>query len=910
MFAVKTACLHDLFEAQVSRTPDHDALAFEGRRLTYRELDARAAAVARRLRDLGAGPEAKVGLLAERSLDTVVALLGILKSGAAYLPIDPDQPAARIQALLQDAAVLGVLAPPGFAADPALTVPVIGLDESRDTGRGTPDAPAGAPRPEHLAYVIYTSGSTGRPKGVCVEHRNILFYVQAIVDRLGFEPGMNHALVSSLAADLGHTVLFPALATGGCLHLVAKDRTENPERLADYFQRERIDVLKIVPSHFAALWSDFESPALLPRRRLILGGEASRLEWIERWRAAAPGCEIHNHYGPTETTVGALTYRVETVLPRTETGTLPLGTPLPGYTVHLLDDTGKPATPGARAELYIGGPAVARGYLDRPDQTAARFVPDPFRKASGGRLYRTGDLARRLPDGTFEFCGRIDDQVKIHGHRIEPGEIETALLDHPAVAAAAVRPWSDDRGDVRLAAYVIGRTPLQPLWETPVHLLPDGSPVAHLNRNETDYLHAEIFERQAYLRHGISLRDSDVVIDAGANIGLFTLFATRLARDLRIVCLEPNPTTFACLEANAAGLAGVTCLPVGVSNEDKIAPLTSFEGMSLLSGLYADASIEREVVKRYALGETTAPAGDAAAASGLDELIDQRLQSTSVPVTLRTLSGIIAEQKLDRVDLLKINVEKSELDVLNGLAPDDWPKIRQAVIEVDREETLGEITRLLERRGFEVAVEQDVRLRGTPLRYVYAIRPSPAGPRLLRDQAPGAHIRDVPPPRSVSLSPASLRQHLKDRLPPHMIPASFVLLDKLPRNANGKIDRQALPRPEPGRAPIARAGAADRAWTGTEQVLGGIWKDLLRVDQVGLDDDFFDLGGHSLLAIRMISRIRDALGVEIPTRTLFDNPTIAALSKTVLAQEADTLAGPSAPRQPGEAEPEREEVIL
>jgi amino acid adenylation domain-containing protein/FkbM family methyltransferase len=910
MFALKDVCLHHLIEAQVSRTPDADAIAFEGRRLTYRELDARASRVARRLLALGAGPEVKVGLLVERSLETMVGLLGILKSGAAYLPIAPDQPRGRIASLLEDAAVLCVLAPSGLAVELALKAPVLCTDEFDDADRVGPGPMNVRCRPEHLAYVIYTSGSTGTPKGVCVEHRNIVFYVRAIVETLRFEPGMNHAVVSSLAADLGHTVLFPALATGGCLHVVAKERAENPEKLADYFRRERIDVLKIVPSHFAALWSARGSENLLPRRRLILGGEASRLEWIERWRAAAPGCEIHNHYGPTETTVGALTYHVGPVLPRTETGTLPLGTPLPGYTVHLLEDARKPADPGAVAELFIGGPGVARGYLDRPAQTAERFVPDPFHPGTEERLYRTGDLARRLPDGSFEFCGRIDDQVKIHGHRIEPGEIEAALQDHPAVSAAAVRAWPDERGEARLAAYVVGRTRAQPLWEKVVHLLPDGSPVAHLNRNETEYLYAEIFERQAYLRHGIAIRDGDCVVDAGANIGLFTLLARRLARDLRIVCLEPNPRTFACLEANTAGMTGVTCLPVGVSNEEKTARLTSYEGMSLLSGLYADAAIEREVVKRYALGEPSAPGDGEEVLPGLDDVLDRRLRSTSVVATLRTLSGIVAEQKLDRIDLLKINVEKSELDVLNGLEPEDWPKIRQAVIEVDREETLAAITSLLERHGFEIAVHQDPRLQGTPLRYVYAIRPSPRGPRLVRDQAPGAHLRPVPSPGAGPLAPASLRRHLKDRLPPHMIPAWFVLLDRLPRNATGKIDRQALPVPEAARTPVARAEADDRPWTGTEQVLGDIWKDLLRVESVGLDDDFFDLGGHSLLAIRMIARIRDALGVEIPTRTLFDNPTIAALSKTALAHAVDALAWSTTSGEREDARSNREEVVL
>jgi acyl-coenzyme A synthetase/AMP-(fatty) acid ligase len=220
---------------------------------------------------------------------------------------------------------------------------------------------------------------------------------------------MHHATVSTIAADLGNTVIFPALATGGCLHVIARERAENGALLAEYFEREKIDVLKIVPSHLAAL-------NVMPRRRLILGGEASRLDWVERLRAAAPACEIYNHYGPTETTVGVLTYRVGAELPATQSGTLPLGKPLPNVRIELLD-----------GELCVGGAQVARGYLNRPQLTAEKF-------AQG--IYRTGDRVRLLPDGNVEFLGRLDHQVKVHGYRVELGEIEGALRENGAVQEA------------------------------------------------------------------------------------------------------------------------------------------------------------------------------------------------------------------------------------------------------------------------------------------------------------------------------------------------------------------------------------------------------------------------------------------------------------------------------------------
>jgi len=918
---LKDVCLHELIAAQARRTPDLVAVLFERERLTYRELDRRADRLAQHLRILGVGPDTLVGLLVERSLEMVVGILGILKAGAAYVPIDAAYPAERIAYVLADAKVACLLTQerllPRLPGDAPGTVC---LDTFDWTAAAGPEPPDVGVRPDNLAYVIYTSGSTGRPKGVCIEHRNIVGYVLAICERLRFEPGMNHATVSTIAADLGNTVIFPALATGGCLHVVSQQRAENQALLSEYFARERIDVLKIVPSHLAALQTGQNPQLVMPKARLILGGEASRLDWIERLRALAPRCEIHNHYGPTETTVGVLTYQVGPELPSTRTGTLPLGRPLPHARVYVLDGTGAPVPVGEQGELCIGGSGVGRGYLNRPELTAEKFVLDPFADAPA-RLYRTGDVARFLPDGNIEFCGRLDDQVKLHGYRIELGEIEGMLREHAGVRDAVVRLWEDGSADTRLAAYVVPNQPHQPLWATKgLYVLPDGSAVAHLNKNETDYIYNEIFVLQAYVRHGITIRDGDCIVDAGANIGLFTVFASRLARDLRIVSFEPNPAAFECLQANAAAWgrgSAVRCLPLGLSSENGSADLTFFEGLSLLSGFYADAATEREVVKHYVFNQEpeTRPSEEFAAAVG--DLIDSRLRAQTVTAQLRTLSSVIAEQGLERIDLLKINVEKSELNVLRGLGRDDWPKIRQLVIEVDLQGNLAPITALLEGHGFEVLVEQDPLLRKTELCYVYAIRPSAgdAG-RLVRDESSGTYAPVNLPADGAILAPATLRAHLKARLPHYMVPAAFVLMDTFPLTTNGKIDRHALPAvsfegtlsapPAPpstlGAAPEADAG---RTFTETEARLARIWTELLKVEHVGVEDDFFDLGGQSLVAIRAASRIRDVFGVDLPLRNLFERPTLAGLAEVI-----DGLSWAAKAQAPTPEAGEREEIVL
>ena len=914
MVALKDVCLHTLIEEQVARTPDQTALVFEQQRVTYAELDRRATLVARHLRRLGAGPEVLVGVCLERSLDMVIGILGVLKAGAAYVPMDTAYPRERIAFMLSDANVSILLTQQHLVASLPSVGRVVCIDALESTngdeaGRQEPEV-----RPDNVAYVIYTSGSTGRPKGVCIEHRNIVNYVRGVAARLRLEPGLRHATVSTIAADLGNTVIFPALATGGVLHVMSQERLESQALLSEYFEREQIDVLKIVPSHLAALQTGRHPERVMPGRRLILGGEASRLAWVAQLRELAPHCEIFNHYGPTETTVGVLTYHAGRQLPATQSGTLPLGSPLPNSRTYVLDPAGQPVARGEVGELYIGGAGVGRGYLNRPELTTERFVPDPVDPARAGRMYRTGDLVRQLPDGDFEFCGRIDHQIKVHGYRIELGEIEATLREHGGVREAVVLARDEESGGKQLAACIVPRRAQQPLWGlSSLHALPDGAVVAHLNRNETDYIYHEIFELQAYLRHGITIQDGDCIVDAGANIGLFTVFASRLARDLRVIAFEPNPAAFACLAANAGAWgSGVRCLPVGLSRDSGTAELTFFEGLSLLSGFYADAATEREVVKNYVLNQQGEGAA-AAPVAAIDALIDDRLHAKTVTAQLRRLSDVLAEEGITRIDLLKINVEKSELDVLMGLSADDWPKIRQLVIEVDRQENLAPITTLLEQVGFDVLVEQDPLLRKTELCYVYAIRPS-AGSRLIREQAADAHVRAVPAVDHAVLTPATLRKHVMERLPQYMIPSAFVLLDQLPLNANGKIDRQALeaaiPTAHAGEGKAGQTTPAARPLTQTERTLGVIWAELLKVDSVGLNDDFFDLGGHSLLAISVVSRVRDAFEVDLPLRNLFERPTLSALAEAIdaLAWSAKAPAASRA-QQPGGASA-REEIAV
>lgn len=456
--AALNRCFHQQFTHQAQLTPDHIAVVCESQQLTYQDLDQRANQLAHALQYMGAGPDIPIAIYLDRSVEAMVAILAILKAGSAYLPLDPALPTAGIAYRLQDAQVPLVITQielrerlPGNAPD------IIYVDEGEQAGYPVIE-PIHTVKSEHLAYLIYTSGSTGKPKPVAVEHRQLMTYVEGIIERLALPAGGSYASVSTLAADLGHTMLFPSLCQGGTLHLMTTEQVCDRKAFTDYCQQHPIDCLKIVPSHLQALLKGANPGDVLPRQRLILGGEVCRWSLVETLLKLhpAPDLKVFNHYGPTETTVGAMTYPIT---PETYTaaisGTVPIGKPLDSVQVYLLDDQLQPVATGIPGEIYIGGHTVSRGYLNRPELNADRFITASLPGDRSERLYKTGDRARQLLDGSLEFLGRVDQQVKLHGFRIELGEIETALIQHDAIKEVVAMVREDQPDNPVLVAYVV-----------------------------------------------------------------------------------------------------------------------------------------------------------------------------------------------------------------------------------------------------------------------------------------------------------------------------------------------------------------------------------------------------------------------------------------------------------------------
>lgn len=424
--------IHQWFEAVAARTPSASAVVFEQRQLNYGELNARANQLAHHLRRQGIGPESIVALRVERSLEMIVGLFGILKAGAAYLPIDPSYPPERQQFMVSDASVQWILAQ-GHLPKLETTAAVFKLDDdwpqlaNESTANPLPINTA-----DDLAYVIYTSGSTGKPKGVQVTHRNL---IHSTLARFRFyeEPIRNFLLLSSHAFDSSVAGIFWTLSQGGTLTLPHEFSQQTAFELADLIARHRVSHLLCLPSLYTVLLE--QSTALSGLSTVIVAGESCPLALVNRHHALMVGAVLYNEYGPTEATVWSTAFRCE---PSAAKSSVPIGKPIPGAYVCLLDEELRLVRNGDVGELHIGGPGIARGYLKRPELTAARFIPDPHSRDTGSRLYKTGDLARWRPDGNLEFLGRADHQIKLRGHRIELEEIEAILKQHEAIQDAVV----------------------------------------------------------------------------------------------------------------------------------------------------------------------------------------------------------------------------------------------------------------------------------------------------------------------------------------------------------------------------------------------------------------------------------------------------------------------------------------
>jgi amino acid adenylation domain-containing protein len=834
---VPEMCAPELFEAQVSKSPDAVAVAFEDREVTYAELNAQANRLARLLIARGVGPESVVAVAMERSIDLVVSLLAILKAGGAYLPVDPDHPAARIEFVLDDVRPVCVLSSVAVAdrvsgAAGSVGVPVVAVDDALvagdlaglDSGSLSEEETAGALSPGHPAYVIFTSGSTGRPKGVMVPHSGMVNRLLWMQHAVGLTDSDRVLQKTPAVFDVSVWEFFLPLISGAALVMATPGGHRDPAYLAGIIKAQRITTAHFVPVMLDSFLREPAAAGCTSLVRVICSGEALGGETAVRAGKTLPAARVYNLYGPTEAAVDVTWHECDVQDPAKP----PIGRPVWNTQMYVLGDDLQPVASGVAGELYIAGVQLARGYFGRPGLTSERFIACPF-GAAGARMYRTGDLASRDGQGRLHFVGRVDDQVKIRGFRVELGEIDAVAGRSAGVDRALTVLGEDPAGDKRLVTYVVPDQAAGPLVAryarmrrvgelglADLHELHDGSMMLAPDRSVIEFVHKGIFDHGEYLRSGLTIPDGAVVIDVGAHIGTFAVLIDTVAADTRIHAFEPSAELSDLLRANAE-LNGLNVVLTTCELDDKG----------------------------------------------------------------RTLSQVIRERGLTVVDLLRISAGESELSVLRGIESEHWPLVRQVVAEVyDNGGRLKDVLDLLESHGLRTIVDCEAEVAETGSCVVYAVRPGAISDGRVQPDPARAAAR-LTPGRFLS----GLRADLARQMPEYMVPSALVVLDEFPLTANGKVDRKALP--EPGGAMVSRGGAPR---TGQEQLVADLFAELLGADSVGIGDNFFELGGHSLLAVSLVERLRER-GVQVGVRALFASPTVAGLAAAVGVGQVEVPAG-------------------
>lgn len=911
-----TGRIHQAFECAASRDPGRVAIVSREARWTYAELNARANRIARLLARLGVRRGDLVGVLMNRCPDAIACLLAILKAGAAYVPIEPAYPDARVSYILSQLRIRVLLS--GSSQLPRLAGIASALPHLEHVFTAQQTAESALPFSTHgpaeleglsaedpnlagesdgLAYVIFTSGSTGEPKGVMVRHRPVINLIEWVNREFNITPADQLLFVTSFCFDLSVYDIFGLLAAGASIRIASEEEIRNPDQLLAILRNEPITFWDSAPAAIRQITPALEAPRATRGSRLrlvFLSGDWIPVTLPAQLMAAFPGVEVVSLGGATEATVWSNFYAISEV--PSEATSIPYGRPIQNARYYILDQELEPQPPGLPGDLWIAGECLADGYFGKPALTAEAFLPDPFADTAGARMYRTGDLARFFPDRNIEFLGRRDQQVKIRGFRIELSEIEAVLARHPAVESVALTAHGEDRTDRRLVAYVVPASDQAPVLRRLLELekagrlkrhacfeLPDGSPVAHRNRKETEFSYREIFEYAAYFQHGVTLRPGACVFDVGSNIGLFAIQVLRSIPNAAVYAFEPIEPVFDSLTINAALYGGgrLKAIHCALGSRRGRAEMTYYPEVTIQSGFYAQPELDRQLVKEALRnGAASEPSS-----AELDLMLDAWMSAETCFVEVRTLSEVIADEGLDRIDLLKINAERSELDVLAGLEERDWAKIRQIVIEAHSQQAFVEIVGMLEQRGYLVASQHPAGLLQSPLCRIYARRPDS-----LQDPIAQAPLQRPAACLGPTTFVAELRAHIRSQLPDYMVPAHFVLLPGLPVSASGKVDRKALPAPDPHSPAHNYVPPQDDVAV----ALAGIWTDLLGVERVGVNDNFFELGGDSILSIQAAARAKRA-GLSLTPRDLFERPTIARLAQVARAASVPETAAPSFP---------------
>ncbi len=1007
-----TLCLHELFEAQVQRTPDAIALRFESDVLSYQDLNRKANQLARYLRSIEVGPESLVGIMVERSVEMVISVLAVLKTGGAYVPLDAEYPRERLSFMLRDSRAKVLLTQnhllsqvgsfDSFFADQTRVVRVD--EEWEKIGEHSDENVESGATLDNLSYVMYTSGSTGQPKGAMLPHRGIVNCLHWMQETYQLDNSDIFLLKTSLNFDPSVWELLWPLTVGASV-LIAPARSQDTAALVQLMMDHQVTTAYFVPSLLTSILDEPRLAECAALKHVICGGESLPLRTLQRFFEVATA-ELHHSYGPTETSIAATEWTCD---PETKYLQAPIGKPLANTKLLVLDEQMRLVPRGVVGELYIGGDAVGRGYFGRADLTAERYLPDAYSGESGARLYRTGDKVRYLSDENIEFVGRVDEQVKVRGYRIEPGEVEAVLRLQEGVRDCAVACTGE--GEARsLVAYVVADGPRDSRsgdlqaeqvvqWGTVFDQIYQQTPAnGDATFNITGWKSAytglpipndEMQEWVDSVVEQILSLGPQRVLEIGCGSGLLlyriaphcteywaTDFSEIVLRQLQQRVRErlPNFPPDFLLHREADDFEGLHGFDVVVLNsvvqyfpnidylvkvlekavnavvdgghiyvgDVRSMPLqdlfyTSVE-LARATSPIAVSELRRRVQKRMAEEEELVI--DPSFFVALKDYLPRITHVEIVPKRGRYHNELTRfryeviihvqsrEQQRNDLDWKEWQRESPSLADLRNLLSEKKPEVLafagvgnarlsvaaelvKTLARMEETHPADELKDLVLQNGkngidpedlwqlsdeFPYSVHlswarqhgsgsYDLVLRRTSeeLESLELLSPPTAVDR----KAWSEYANDPLRIKYTGMIARQLREHLREALPDYMIPGRFLMLDELPLTPSGKLDRQKLPELDGSRPELAQCYVAPR--TATEELLCGIWASVLRLERVGVADNFFDLGGHSLLATQVIAQLREVFGLEIALRRLFEFPTVAELSRHIEGEDAREL---------------------
>ncbi|MEN5196995.1 amino acid adenylation domain-containing protein [Sphingobacterium faecium] len=874
--------IHSVFEDSVLKEPSKIAVYTDTECISYDELNKKANQFARHLLRFKYPKESMIAIHIERSIDMVVSILGILKAGYAYLPLSLDYPSGRINKIIEKSQAKILITKDSVASFSILNISFdqIPFDVYSDENLNL------LITENNLAYTIFTSGSTGMPKGVMVEHKSVLNRIRWMQRKY---PLSYHDIIlqkTTYTFDVSVWELFWWMLSGSSMALLPCGQEKDPALIAEAIDRYGITTIHFVPSMLQIFLEflykynkKYENKSL---KYVFASGEELKAVHVEKFQklfANRAGLELINLYGPTEATVDVSYYLCPKVKGADK---VPIGKPIDNIELYIIDNNCEILPIGLPGELAISGVGVARGYINDEDLTNEKFINNPFK--AGQRIYKSGDLARWLPNGDIEFLGRLDEssQIKIRGFRIELGEIENNLLEIDFVSNAVVKAIDINKASSQLVAYLVLDQQLFPQVKSNEIILPEcdlnskvypnGMELYYINLTEADFMYKEIVEDNEYLKHDISLPPSACVIDIGANIGMFSRYINHLCPDADIYSFEPITPVFKILEYNAKMSNNqIKTFNIGVGSEDKLVNFTYYPRNTILSSSYGNLDEEEQVVQTYINNISNSFTEEQ-----IKTIVQNELVSEKIECKVKTLSSIIKENDINQIHLLKIDVEKSEYEVLNGINENDWNKIDQLVIEIHNiENRLSLITKLLENKNFKIiSTEQIKEFEGTNLYNLYA-------------KKEGLYYPDIVPMRTCSDKLPSVNdvevlvlKSLKNSLPEYMLPKKIVILKELPFLSNGKIDRNNLPSPVPNKVKFYPPRNQ------TDITLIKIWKSLLNIQEIELSirSDYFRMGGNSLNATSMLLGVEEEFKVKVTLAEFYKSPRIESLTNLITSK--------------------------